>query len=232
MTDADGKRDFRYTLGDRTIEAYQITPATRFNDKEWPDWLRRQRLPDEPNTVYINTDDPNRLWLTLPTGDVQLPELAWIVKEKGFEELTFIEAEDMETYTKVVPIMPRDYGPPADGMPDESHLVDLYPQHVPEGKTKDNYRRKPADVVPPLPVASVQNISGDVTEMRNEMLSAIKLLKQAEEQADNGLPPAGEEALDYLIAAMAKRTRWCDCPPGVCNQEDDAGCRINSPLVK
>ena len=108
---------------------------------------------------------------------------------------------------KVLAIPPPTITPPADGIPDGANVTAL------------------------APVKALDELVGDSKEMRNEMLSAITMLQEAYEQAD-GLPPRAEEALDYLINAMAKRTKWCNCPPGQCAGEDQAGCRLNSPLVK
>ena len=231
----DPTKDYRYTLGDIEIEGYQITPASRYRDQEWPPWLKPQRLPDDMNSVFSHSDNPNRLWLNLPTGEVELPQLAWIVKYKD-GHLGIIEALEFEEAKKVVPIPPKVITPPADGMPDESHLAGIYPQHVKEGKTAADYRRPAAGeaaAVPIRPVMSAENLGGDVTEMRNEMMSAIKLLQEVgDDGGDDLLQPKAVEALDYLIHAMTKRTRWCTCSPGICLQADEAGCRINSPLVK
>jgi len=227
----DPKKDYRYTLGDLQVEGYQITPNSRYVSQDWPAWLKTQRLPDEPNCLFAMSEDPTRMWLSLPTGDVELPALAWVVKYAD-GHLGIVDALDFDNYVKVVPIPAKIHEPPADGMPDESHLAAIYPQHVKDGMTVEDYKRPAAEVTPLKPVASAENVGGDVTEMRNEMMSAIRLLQEGNEQGETGLPPKGEEALDYLIHAMARRTRWCNCPPGQCSGADEAGCRLNSPLVK
>lgn len=211
MTDA--ARDFRYTLGDVEIEAYQITPASRWQDELWPDWLTKQRLTDDKNCVYTNADNPDVLWLALPGGDVELPYLAWVVKHAS-GKLGYIEALEMEEYTKVVPIPPPVVHAPADGIPDLASVTVLKPVATEE---------------------SLKNISGDVTELRNEMLSAIKMLQDGWNEPGETLPPAAEEALNYLKKCMAARTIWCNCSPGQCAGDDGdvdiASCRKNSPLV-
>lgn len=186
--------DYRYTLGDIEVVGYQITPLTRFQEQLWPEWLKMQRLPDEPNRVFSLSGKPDRLWLSLPTGDVELPSLAWIVMHPD-GHYGVVEAMDFEQYSKVVPNPEPVVHPPADGI---------------------------GGNVTALPVAAVENAVGDITEMGNEMMSAIKLLQEGK----------SEEAVDYLIHALAKRTRWCNCPPGQCAGEGLAGCRVNSPLVK
>ena len=217
---ADAARDFRYTLGDVEIEAYQITPASRWRDEQWPDWIKKQRLTDDTNCVYTNADNPDVLWLALPGGDVELPYLAWIVKHAN-NNIGFIEALDMEKYTKVVPIPPPVVTPPADGIPDAATQLAAAPQRTTE------------------------NLAGDTMEMRNEMLSAIKMLQDGNDSDDrtvegmaSAIEESHQEALDYLKKCLAARTLWCNCPPGQCASEaedgadmDIASCRQKSPLV-
>ncbi len=197
----DAEKDYRYTLGDIELEGYQITPLTRFQEQLWPDWLKMKRLDDELNRVFTISDKPSVLWLSLPTGDAELPELAWIVKYAD-GHYGIVDALDFEEYSKVVPNPPPVIHAPADGG------------------------------VAPLSAATVENVVGDVTEMGNEMMSAIKLLQAVNEDGQDSLPPKAEEALDYLIHALGRRTKWCNCPPGQCAGNNEAGCRINSPLAK
>lgn len=235
----DPKRDFRYTCGDIELEGYQITPATQHSDQDWPDWLKRQRLPDDINSVFIDVENPRVLWLNLPTGEVQLPPLAWIVKHKD-GHLGIVDALDFEAYTKVVPIPPKVQPPAADGMPDESHMAAAFPQHITEGKTIEDYRHPAQGAsisLTEVPGAIVVSPS-DVTELQSEMMQAIRLLQRGARDDEIDLPSEDidrciiTEALDHLIHSMAKRTEWCTCPPGICSGADLAGCRINSPLVR
>ena len=193
------EQDYRYTMGDLEFEGYQITPLTRFQDQLWPDWLSMQRLADETNALYRSSEEINVLILALPTGDVELPDLAWVARYKD-GHFGLIDALDMEQAVKVVPIPPPVVMPSADGIPDAAGQLAAVPNRTAE------------------------NVAGDITEMRAEMMSAIKLLKEGSEEK-------AVEALDYLILCVSKRTRWCNCPPGQCSQEDDAGCRLHSPLV-
>lgn len=202
MTDIDPIRDYRYTLGDIELEGYQITPLTRFQEQLWPEWLKMKRLDDDLNCVFTLSDNANVLWLSLPTGDAEMPELAWIVKYPD-GHFGIVDALDFEEYSKVVPVPLAVVHPPAD-----SNVTTLQP------------------------VAAVENVVGDIVEMRNEMMSAIKLLQEVDADGEDRLPPKAEAALDYLIHAMSKRTKWCVCPPGQCGGKDEAGCRLNSPLVK
>lgn len=210
------ERDFRYTLGDVEIEAYQITPRSRWQDQLWPDWLKKKRLNDDKNCVFTLSDNPDVLWLALPDGDVELPYLAWVVKHAN-GNLGYMEAMLMEAYTKVVPVPTPVVHAPADGIPDLASVTALKPVVNEE---------------------SLKNISGDTTELRNEMLSAIKMLQEADADPDAHIPEKVDEALTYLKACMAARTIWCKCPPSLCARKaeegadiDIASCRQNSPLV-
>ena len=238
----DPKRDFRYTLGDLQVEAYQITPATQHSDQDWPDWLKRQRLPDDINSIFSMVENPSRLLLNLPTGEVELPPLAWIVQYND-GHLGIVDALDFEEYTKVVPVPDKVYDPPADGMPDESHMAEIFPQHIKEGKTIDDYRRPAQEEVSAVQLqpepGAVTVLPSDAAELQSEMMQAIRLLQEGNDPVDRtadgrdeAIIDSHEKALDYLIHSMVKRTKWCTCPPGMCTNEDEAGCRINSPLVK
>jgi len=233
MTEPD--KDFRYTIGDSEFEAFQLTPHNRWQDKDWPPWVTKQRLPEEPNTIYTNAENPSLVTLTLPVGEIEIPELGWVAKYPD-GTLGVIDPFEMEKAVKVVPNVPKVSAPPADGMPDESHLMDIYPQHVKEG---ENYKRPAVELSPAAKLAAAAELPGsivvtnnDVTEMRNEMVSAIKILQESEADGENLLTSGAVKALEYLIAAVSKRTRWCNCSPGNCEGEDDIGCRVNSPLVK
>ena len=61
-----------------------------------------------------------------------------------------------------------------------------------------------------------------VSDLLLEIQVAIELM-----QNDNS-----DNALKHLIAAISKRTTWCECPPGECVGGDVWSCREKSPLVK
>ena len=212
MTDTDPKMDFRYKMGETEIEGYQITPASRWQQEKWPSWLVMQRLPDDTNALYSAGDGSDNLILALPSGDFVLPPMAWVVKS-ATGSLEIVEAMDMEAWVKVVPVPEPKVHPPADGIPDK------------------------ADVVALKPVATLENVAGDTNELRNEMLSAIKMLQDVGTDGEDDLPPKAEEALAYLKHRLAVRTLWCTCAPGQCAYSNEnaklniASCRQNSPLV-
>jgi hypothetical protein len=198
--DTDPKMDFRYKMGDTQIEGYQITPASRWQQKLWPDWLVMQRLPDETNAMYSAGDGSDDLLIALPGGDAVIPPLAWVIKAVD-GTLSVVDAMDMEAWVKVVPVPDPVVHPPADGVPNAAPAVAL------------------------KPVPTLENVAGDTTEMRAEMMATIVLLQHDE---------AGQ-ALEYLKGRMAARTLWCKCAPGECEDEGavehDMGCRLHSPLV-
>jgi len=210
-TTVDPAKDFRYEAPDGiVIEAYQITPKTRWRDQEWPPWLKKQRLDTDTNCVFTMADKPDDLWLALAGGDIEIPYLAWVAK-RGDGSYYTIEAIEMEEYTKVVPLPPPVFHPPADATP---------------------------GVVVELPTKAAQehltNIAADTTEMRGEMMGAIKLLQEVDPE---DMPAPAASALEFLKRSMAARTRWCDCSPGQCEggpdgtQPDIGSCRQHSPLV-
>ena len=201
--------DFRYKMGDTEIEGYQITPASRWQQELWPPWLVMQRLPDETNALYSAGDGSDNLIMALPGGDFVLSPLEWVTKAVD-GTLSIVEAMDMEAWVKVVPIPEPVVHAPADGIPDAQNVVALKPVVNEE---------------------SLKNISGDVTELRNEMMEAIKILQESDDPTGAGL------ARDYLKKCMAARTLWCTCAPGQCDYADESAdfdvtnCRQNSPLV-
>lgn len=228
MTDRDAAlMDFRWRNTDGSeIEAFKVTRRARWDTESWPPWLQTQKAVGETNRVYTDASAPQSLFIALDSGEYEIEHDAYIIYESGV--LTVQNGEVFERqFDKVVPVPPEVIHPEA--LPDfetthkveDGKLVPLTPEEV-EAK---QLAKPPKSEPPALPLAP--GADSDVTEMRNEMMSAIKLLKGGEEE----LPPSGEAALDYLILSVSKRTRWCDCPPGQCAQEDEAGCRLHSPLV-
>ena len=213
-------KDFRYEKGGTEIEAFQMTPANRYAQKEWPAWM---------DSRWLMTIDGEE-WLERGGEEQAIPPLGWICNNPD-GTITIRGAMEMEEWAKVVPVEVKEVTPAADGMPDESHLAKAFPQHMAQGKTVEDYTHKPGEAAAPIPVATPENVLGDTNELRNEMMSAIKMLHEAHELSETGLPPKGEEALDYLKKALAKRTKWCNCIPGDCYDENDHGCRQSSPLL-
>lgn len=117
-------RDFRYADQDSNeIEAYQITPVSRWKDQEWPQWLVMQKNPSDINAVFHLSDNPDTLWLAMGSGDEPLPFLAWVVRDAA-GNLAYMDAEQFDAgYVKVVPVPDKVVHPPADGIPDAAPVV-------------------------------------------------------------------------------------------------------------
>lgn len=233
MANVEPKMDFRWRdSAGVELEAFQVTLASRWAAADWPPWLQTQSVAMEVNKVYTDASNPKALFINLDSGRYEVERDAYIVHESGV--LRVMNCAGFEShFTKVVPIPPKVEHEEA--LPDfelthkyvDGKLVPLTPEEI---EAKQLAKPPTLHVQQPGPVLA-PGAASDVNEMRNEMMSAIKLLKEGNEEGEDGLPPAGEKALDYLILSMAKRTRWCNCPPGQCAQEDEAGCRLHSPLV-
>ena len=89
---ADPAADFRYTIGDKTIEGYQITEASRYQDKLWPDWL--------DSNQFMMVDGAQ--WITINGEEQPIPDLAWVVKHPD-GLMSLVDCMDFENYVKVVP---------------------------------------------------------------------------------------------------------------------------------
>lgn len=98
---ADPAKDFRYTIGDKTIEGYQITEASRYQDKLWPEWLHSRD--------FINVD--GQTWIKIAGEELPVPELSWIVRDaSGY--MYIVDALEFENYVKVVPHVPETFDEP------------------------------------------------------------------------------------------------------------------------
>lgn len=91
----DGTTDFRYTIGDETVEGYQITESSRYQEKLWPEWL--------DSRAFLTIDGQN--WIVINGEEVRIPELAWIVKH-GDGRMSIVDAFEFENAVKVVPNPP------------------------------------------------------------------------------------------------------------------------------
>ncbi len=144
--------DFRYLdASGREVEAFQITPKSRWDNAHWPEWLHMQKGPGDLNCVFSFSDNPDVLWISLPTGEQMIDPLGWIVKDG---ELRIMEALAFdETHSKVMPVPePPAPLPAADGIPDEISVLTVV---------------KPA----------VADTSDEVNEYRTAIFEAIKMLE-------------------------------------------------------
>ena len=192
--------DFRYIddATGREVEAFQITPKSRWDNVHWPKWLQMQKRPGDLNCVFSFSDNPDVLWISLPTGEQMIDPLGWIVKDG---EMRIMEALAFdETHSKVVPVPdPPAPLPAADGLPDEISVL---------------------TVVKP----EVADTSDEIAEYRAAIFEAIKMLEVETEGS-------ALAALNHLKGGMSRRTDWCDCMPGRCEERDIWGCRQKSPLL-
>jgi hypothetical protein len=217
------KQDFRYASDNNDgttfeVEAYQITPRSRFEDREWPPWLQMQKSPTQVNRLYCEAGRPDDLALMM-VGMIEQPLGAtdWIVLYKN-GDMTVVPERDFTHFYKVVPVPAAPVLPESAPGFEEQFELDENNKLIP--------RKTPLTVVPDL-VEEVEVSVEDEDdlselELETEVYDAIVLMK--EEFYDS--------ALEGLIAAMLARTKWCDCAPGSCSDATRLGCRQKSPLVK
>ena len=85
-------KDYRYIAPDgSTVEAWQLTETSRYQDKEWPAWLQSR---------WFMTVD-NATWLDVDGEEMKLPELSWVVWEDG--HVAVVDPYKFEEYQKMVP---------------------------------------------------------------------------------------------------------------------------------
>jgi len=218
--------DFRYKMPDGTvIEAFQLTPATRYQEKTWPAWM---------NSKWLMTVD-NKEWLNVNDTETEIPEFGWIVKHAD-GRIGVMSYEQMEQADKVVKEQPVIH-PPAEV--DEDKLLDLASKLT--GKSVEELReeqlregrveRKP----PPDDTPQTKNI---IETVRNESAPLADsghapgdlLAELIDIYGDMQETPV--EAQERLRNTLSRHVTWCNCPPGQCAGGDRIGCRINSPLAK
>ena len=95
------------------VEAYQISPRSRFQNEEWPPWFNMQRRPDDVNAVYCDASIPDSLVLAMVGGEQVLSSGDWVVRFKN-GDLSVLADSDFKKFSKVVPIPADPYIPPAD----------------------------------------------------------------------------------------------------------------------
>lgn len=214
------KADFRYSSdnGDGTafeVEAYQISPRSRFENAEWPPWLKMQTSPSEVNKLYCEANSPNDLTLMM-VGGVEQPLGAsdWIILYKN-GDMTVVPASDFAQFSKTVPVPDKPViGEELAGF-EEKYELDENNKLIP--------RKTPLTVVPTIIEEATDLAAANKDQdLEDDVCAAIGML-QGE---------APENALDTLMASMLSRVTWCDCNPGRCKGGDILGCRQNSPLVK
>jgi len=232
------KADFRYASdnGDGTafeVEAYQISPRSRFENAEWPSWLTMQKSPSEVNKLYCEANSPNDLTLMM-VGGVEQPLGAsdWIVLYKN-GDMTVVPASDFAQFSKTVPV------------PDKPVIGEELAGFEEKYELDENNKLIPR-VTPLEPTISEAAIAAAITtgaplgEITPEMVSNIVSRDYEELEAAIGdciemlQDPGDNQAvvLERLKVVMVERTVWCNCVPGSCDNSETFGCRQKSPLVK
>jgi hypothetical protein len=94
--------DFRYEKNGRTIEAFQMTSAARYQQKDWPEWMDSHWLMTVDDQEWLNYNDKESI----------IPSLGWICQ--GETGVFVLDAMEMEKWVKVVQEAPPVIHPPAD----------------------------------------------------------------------------------------------------------------------
>lgn len=204
--------DFRYERDGITIEAFQLTAATRYQEGLWPEWM------DSRWFMTVNNEE----WLDINGNEMKVPKLGWICRsDAGNVEIK--TAQEMELWQKVVPNVEVHH--PETKVKDEKALLELAAKlkgiSVEELEAEQELKKQnPLHVVqsePPVSVPATDKTSVPVTEL------VIVLDLFAQGKADG--------AADALKYALTQRVSWCSCSPGNCEGGDRLGCRQNSPLL-
>jgi len=158
------KADFRYVSVDDDgskfeIEAYQISQRSRYQNQEWPPWLKMQKRPDDMNAVFCDSSSPDNLTLALPGGERLLSTNNWVVQFKN-GDLSVITDGDFQNFSKVLPVPEAPFIPPADH-------PDMEDPRIKE--------------VPIL--AAVPDIAPDVEELENAVCAALQKLASEDAEA-------------------------------------------------
>ncbi len=238
-------KDFRYEMPDgRIVEAFQMTEATRFQEKNWPDWMNSRMLMTKESTDGASKTN----WLTIDDVETEIPSYGWLVNDAG--RIHAVEYEVMEQATKVVPeevvipdkaaYMPDDalrLAAKLSGRPFEDVKRDDRAQVDASNRKRqemidDLARAREAELMPAeevvgvevevpveVPVATATSDRGLLNTLRN----VHTLLREAET----------DRAMEVVAEELYARADWCDCPPGKCNGLKDIwDCRRNSPLAQ
>jgi ribosomal protein L12E/L44/L45/RPP1/RPP2 len=211
MTD----KDFRYTMPDgNVVEAFQLTPQTRYAAKSWPEWM---------DSRYLVTYEGGEERLVINNVETKIPKLGWIVKQPD-GAITAVDYSMMERADKVVK---EDKVVHPEAKVDEEALLKLGAKLT--GKSVDELREEQEaqkaaapTVAPAPPAVTGQTRNTDDLGLLNEARGVFDLMRMGKH----------DEAQDKLKSALTTRAQWCDCPPGGCNGKADVwDCRANSPLV-
>ena len=216
--------DFRYTLGDEEIEAFQMTEDMRFQEKNWPEWMQ---------SSYLMTID-GVSWLNINDVENEIPSYGWIIRRSN-GHIHAVEYSVMEKAAKVVPDEEPVRDKPSEV--DEGQLVVLAAKlagmTVPEFEAaqaeKEAKRPKPAPAPVQLTAVPTPSNGSDVEHHIESLSPALRQSRLAYELLKAGDHDA---AMETLGTALVERTEWCGCGPGQCDGTAERwACRVNSPLA-
>jgi hypothetical protein len=240
------ERDFRYEMPDgKIVEAFQMTEATRFQEKNWPDWMNSRMLMTKESTDGASKTN----WLTIDDVETEIPSYGWLVNDAG--RIHAVEYEVMEQARKIVPeevVIPDK----ASYMPDDALRLAAKLSGRPFEDVKrddraqvDTANRKRQEMIDDLARAREAEIMGPDLEQVSEVVEVEVPVAVATATSDRGLlfevrgayqlllEQNDEEAMTKLHDALLERCNWCSCPPGKCDGAADMwDCRRNSPLAK
>ena len=230
------KADFRYINiddegGKFELEAYQISPRSRFENNEWPAWLQMQKSPSEVNKLYCEAGSPNDLTL-LMVGDVEQPlgDTDWVVLYPN-GDMTVVPERDFTHFNKVVPVPDKPVLPESGAGFEEKFELDENNKLIP--------RKTPLEpTISEAAIAAAITTGAPLGEITPEMVSNIvsREYEEMEEAIGEAIDHLQEDqpkpALAALKGIMQKRTVWCACVPGSCDDSETFGCREKSPLLK
>jgi hypothetical protein len=240
--------DFRYEMPDgRVVEAFQLTEATRFQEKRWPDWMNSRIL----MTKESKDGGKKTNWLNINDVETEIPEYGWIVNEDG--RITAVDYEVMETAVKLVadPVVIPDE---AKYLPDDALRLaaKLSKQPFDEVKAADRAQVDRTNAIRQEMIDANEGVTADrieeiAAERERELLGEDEPPPAPTTAAQDGVVPIAElvtvlevlkndapAGIAALRASVSQRVTWCNCAPGQCSgcsAEERIGCRQNSPLT-
>ena len=227
------KADFRYTSSNNDgttfdVEAYQITPRSRFENSEWPNWLQMQKSPTEVNRVYCEADNPNDLTLMMVGGVEQpLGHPDWLVLYKN-GDITVLTDHDFRNFEKVIPVPDAPVLPESAPGFEEQFELDENNKLIPR-KTPLKVVQTIAEEAIDLAISEKPTTDHEVVILADEIVGLENVVIDSLDWLQNEKP---DKAIELLKEALEERVMWCGCGPGKCDKSQVLGCRIDSPLVK
>ncbi len=179
-------RDFRYTMPDgSTVEAFQVTPASRYQERDWPEWMTSR--------MWMTAERPSggkKHYLMIGEAETEIPEYGWIINRGG--TIGVVGYEEMEQATKVVPVK-VEIPPLAEPMSDQQlHLAAKI-----TGRSIDDCRAED--------LANVE----EANRNRQDIIDAQR--GYADIDIDHAMPD--EDDYQVIIDAEAGTVRFKDSPP-------------------